>query len=173
MTRTFAAAALLAGLVASAGPDLSACGDKSLSAGGIRMQRAIAARYPASVLMYAPGGSRLIGAALELKLPDMLRLVGHKYREVASLSELETSLATGQFNIVLVDLADVSVLHQKLQSSTSPVVVIPVAHGVTKEQAKQAAKLFRFVIKAPEHPNNYLTTIANAVRSRAAKPRKA
>ena len=173
MTRTFAAVALLAGLVASAGPDLSACGDKSLAAGGIRMQRALAARYPASVLIYAPAGSRLIGATLELKLLEMLLLVGHKYREVASLSEVETSLASGQFNIVLADYADVTVLHQKLQSSTSPAVVIPVAHGLTKEQARQAAKLFRFVIKAPEHPNNYLTTIANAVRSRAAKPRKA
>ena len=173
MTRTFVAAALLAGLVASAGPDLSACGDKSLSAGGIRMQRATAARYPASVLIYAPAGSRLIGAALELNLTGMLDLVGHKYREVTSLSELETSLATGRFNIALADLADVAVVHQKLQSSNSRVVVIPVAHRVTKEQAKQAEKLFRFVIKAPEHPNNYLTTIADAVRSRAAKPRKA
>ena len=37
-----------------AGPELDACGDKSLSAGGIRMQRALAARYPASVLAYVP-----------------------------------------------------------------------------------------------------------------------
>jgi hypothetical protein len=173
MARTFAAAALLAGLVASAGPDLSACGDKSLSAGGIRIQRALAARYPASILIYAPADSRLVEAALELKLPNILRLVGHKYREVASHSELEASLATGQFNIVLADLADVAALHQKLQSSTSRVVVIPVAYRVAKEQARQAAKLFRFVITAPEHPSNYLTTIANAVRSRTAKPRKA
>jgi hypothetical protein len=173
MRRTFAAAALLAGLVASAGPDLSACGDKSLAAGGIRMQRALAARYPASVLIYAPADSRLVGAALELKLLEMLGLVGHKYREVTSHSELETSLATGQFNIVLADLADLAALPQTLQSSTSRVVVIPVAYRVTKEQARQAAKLFRFVIKAPEHPSNYLTTIANAVRSKAEKPRKA
>lgn len=173
MTRMFALAALLAGLMASAGSDLSACGDKSLSAGGVRMQRAMAARYPASILIYAPADSHVLGAARELGLQDMLRLVGHKYREVTSVSELETSLATGQFNIVLADLADAPALQQNLASSASRPVIVPVAYRVTKGQRGQAAKLFRFVIKAPEHPSNYLTTIADAVRSRTAKPHKA
>lgn len=172
MIRMFALTWVLAGLAASAGPDLAACGDKSLSAGGIRTQRAMAARYPASILIYAPPDSRLPGAALELKLQDMLRLVGHRYREVARLSELETSVATGQFNIVLADLADAPALQQKLGLSASRAVIVPVAYRLTKGQTSQARKLFRFVIKAPEHPDNYLTTIANAVRSRTAKPRK-
>ena len=44
MTRRFTTAMLLlAGLLAAGGSDLSACGDKSLAAGGIRMQRALAA----------------------------------------------------------------------------------------------------------------------------------
>ena len=41
-TRTFAASSLLTLLLALGGTDLNACGDKSLSAGGIRMQRALA-----------------------------------------------------------------------------------------------------------------------------------
>ena len=48
---------VVAATVLAAGPELNACGDKSLTAGGIRMQRALAARYPASVLAYMPSGS--------------------------------------------------------------------------------------------------------------------
>jgi len=171
--RTVLATGFIIGLLAIADSDLSACGDKSLSAGGIRMQRALAARYPASILIYAPPNSRLIGAAHEMRLQEHLRLVGHRYREVATDSDLETSVATGQFNIVLADLADAPALQQRFASSPARVVVVPVAYKLTKEQTAQAAKLTRFLIKAPEYAANYLMTIADAVHSRSQSPRKA
>src|SRR6266850_365633 len=98
MKRTFAASGLLAAAILALGPDLEACGDKSLSAGGIRMQRALAARYPASILIYTPSASRLPGATRELKLQETLRQVGHTYREVTTLPDLATSVDSGQFN---------------------------------------------------------------------------
>ena len=118
--RTFVALCIVAAAVLAFGPDLDACGDKSLSAGGIRMQRALAARYPASVLVYVPGGSRFIGARRELKLQETLRLVGHKYREVASLAELQASVGTGQFNIVVADLADAADLQRNARIRRRP-----------------------------------------------------
>ena len=113
MKRTFGLT-VVAVMVVAAGPELDACGDKSLSAGGIRMQRAQAARYPASVLAYVPSNSRLSAATRELKLQETLRLVGHRYHQVASLSELRTSIESGQFNIVVADLAEVADLERNL-----------------------------------------------------------
>lgn len=165
-------ASLLVSLVAFAGDDLGACGDKSLSAGGIRMQRALAARYPASILAYAPPASRLSAATRELNLSDKLREVGHKYREVTTLAELQASAASGQYNIVLADLADVAELQSRFESSPASVVVVPVAYNLTKAEISDASKTCRFMIKAPGRAAQYLVTIAQAVRSRGAVSRK-
>lgn len=172
MTRTFAAAGLLTVALVTCGPDLDACGDKSLSAGGIRMQRALAARYPASILIYVPSASRLPGATRELKLHDTLRQVGHKYSEVTTWPELQASIDTGQFNIILADFADLPDLQQKLESSPSGVVIVPVAFKLTKAETAEAAKQSRFLIKAPSRAAQDPTTIAEAVRSRSAIQRK-
>ena len=173
MTRRFSAAVLLlAGLLAAGGSDLSACGDKSLAAGGIRMQRALAARYPASVLIYTPSASRLQGAARELDLQKMLRLVGHTYREVASETDLQAQVDSGQYNILLADIADTAELQARFESSASRLVIVPVLYKPTKAEAAEAAKQGRFLIKAPGRAAQYLTTIAEAVASRGATPRK-
>jgi hypothetical protein len=173
MRRTFAASGFVVGLLAIGGSDLSACGDKSLSAGGIRMQRALAARYPAAVLIYAPSASRLQGATHELRLQETLLKVGHKYREVSTASDLQASVDTGQFNIVLADFADVAELQQKLDSSPSRVSIVGVAYKLTKAETAEASRQCRFLIKAPSHAAQYLTTIADAVRSKGRIPRKA
>jgi hypothetical protein len=172
LTRTFAASSLLTLLVASAAPDLLACGDKSLSAGGIRMQRALAARFPASVLIYNPAGSRLQGAARELNLLDTLRKVGHQYREVTTAEELQASLASGQYNIVLAHVAEARDLQPALAPSTR-VALIAVAYQLSDAEAAEAATVWRFLIKAPSLATGYLTTIADAVRSTTGTPRKA
>jgi hypothetical protein len=172
MKRTFAAAGLLTAALVTFGADVDACGDKSLSAGGIRMQRALAARYPASILVYMPSASRLSGATRELKLHETLREVGHKYREVTTWPELQASLDTGQFNLILADVGDLADLQQKLTSSPARVVIVPVAYRLTRAETTQAAKQWRFLIKAPSREAQYLRTIAEAVRSRSSIPRR-
>ena len=171
MTRTLAAAGLLTAAVLTCGPDVDACGDKSLSAGGIRMQRALAARYPASILMYVPSASRLPSATRELKLLETLQQVGHKYTEVTTWPELKASVDSGQFNIILTDFADVSKVQQEFESSPSRVVIVPVAYKLSKEESAEAAKQCRFLIKAPSRTAQYLSTIADAVRYRSSIPR--
>lgn len=171
MTRTFAAF-LTAAVLFVSGSDLGACGDKSLSAGGIRMQRALAARYPASIVMYVPPASRLSGATLELNLRETLLRVGHKYREVATLAELQASVDSGQFNMILADFSDLGQLQQQFGAAPSRVVIVPVAHKLTKPETSEAVKQSRFLIKAPSRAAQYLTTIAEAVRSRNSLPRR-
>jgi hypothetical protein len=173
MTRTSTGVVLLSLLLTTAGADLDACGDKSLSAGGIRMQRALAARYPASILFYAPASSRLEAATHELGLPAVLPQVGHKSRNISTLAELEAAAAAGQYNVVLTDLADVADLQRRLDAVKPGVVVIRVAYQMTKQETAAAAKQAKFVIKAPGHITNALTTIADAVRSSNTVRRKA
>lgn len=173
MTRCFTAAMLLlASLPTAGGSDLSACGDKSLAVNGIRRQRALAARYPASVLIYTPSASRLNGAARELDLLRMLRWVGHTYREVTSETDLQVQVDSGHYNVLLADIADAAALQARFESSASRVVIVPVLYKPTKAEAAEAAKQGRFLIKAPGRAAQYLTTIAEAVASRGATPRK-
>ena len=172
MKRTVVAFCIVMVALPAFHPAIDACGDKSLSAGGIRRQRAIAARYPASVLAYVPAASRLSVARRELKIEDTLRLVGHKYHEVASLSELQASILTGQFNIVVADLADAADLQRRIESAPSRVVLVPVAYKLTKTESGAAAKQSRFLIKAPGRAVYFLETIAEAVKFGSASPRK-
>jgi hypothetical protein len=163
MKRWFGLLAVAATVLAT-GPDLNACGDKSLSPGGIRYQRALAARYPASVLAYAPFDSAVSTAARELQLAETLRFFGHRYQGVDTVAELRASIESGQFNIVLVDLDHVADLERDLGSSSRRFVVVPVAYKLTKADFRNAARQRRFLINAPSKAAEYLTTIADAVR---------
>ena len=164
MTRLLAAVGLAAIGLFALRVDLDACGDKSLSAGGVRMQRALAARYPASILIYGPS-ARLSEASRELKLQTTLQQVGHKYREVSTWSELQSALASGQFNVVIADYSDLADLQARLESQPSRPAIVPIAYKLTKTETADAARQCRLLIKAPGRSSQYLTTIAEAVRS--------
>jgi hypothetical protein len=172
MKRILASVVLLAATVLMLGPDLQACGDKSLSAGGIRIQRALAARNPASVLVYAPAGSRLNGATRELKLQGTLLQYGHKYREVANWAEFQDSVASGHYNLVLADVADLVEVRQRLESASSFAIVVPVAYKLTKAEIKELEKQSRFLIKAPSKQLQYLNIIHTALEARRNTPRR-
>ena len=163
MKRTFGLLLVSASVLATS-PELNACGDKSLSAGGIRMQRALAARYPASVLAYAPSSSPVSSATRALKFPETLRQVGHRYTEVASLGELRTSIETGRYNVVVVGLGEVADVERNLGLLTARVVVVPVAYRLNKAEIREAGSQQRFLIRAPGRDVDYLQTIAEAVK---------
>lgn len=171
MKRWFALLAVTVAVLGT-GPDLNACGDKSLSPGGIRRQRALAAQYPASVLAYAPSSSSVASAARELKLPETLRFIGHRYQEVTTLADLRTAIETGRYNIVLADFGAAGAVERELGPSSARVVFVPVAYKPTKAEAREAARQQRFLIKAPSRAVEYLATIAEAVAFRSAGPRK-
>jgi hypothetical protein len=145
--------------------DVDACGDKSFAAGGIRMQRALAARYPASIVIYAQPSSRIAAAARELKLQQTFQQVGHKYREVTTAGDLKAALETGQFNIVMADFAELADMQQRLESLRSRPALVAVAYKLTKAETAEAARQCRFLINAPGRAAQYLSTIADAVRS--------
>src|SRR5262245_59693292 len=173
MKRPLVVVGLLAISFVTFGPALDACGDKSLGPGGIRWQRALAAQYPASILIYVRPNSQIAAAAQELKLQDALRQVGHSYREVSTTSELEAALDSGQFNVVLADVSDLPDVQRRVDASRSRPATVGVAYKPTKAEAKEAASRYKFLIKAPGRSAQYLSTIADAVRSKSSGQRKA
>ena len=172
MKRTLVVLGLMAAGLVRFGPDLVACGDKSFSSGGIRMQRALAARYPASILIYTKPGSRIVAAARELKLQETLLQVGHKYREVSTSTELDAALESRQFNVVVTDISELPDLQRRVESSPSRPVLVPIAYKLTKTEASDAARQARFLIKAPSRAAQYLDTITDAVRAQTSATRK-
>ena len=116
-------------------------------------------------LTSSPPGSRITAAAQKLKLQETLRQVGHSYLEAPTTSELETALKRGGFNVVLTDLADVTTVQQLVRSMQSGAAVVVVAYKLTKAES-DAAKKERFLVKVPSQQVEYLSTIANAVRSK-------
>ena len=157
---------LVAGLTVFHGA-LEACGDKSLAFRGARLERARAARNPASILILAQPNSRMADAAREMKLQPTLQQYGHTYREVSSIADAEAALASGQYHIVMADLLDGTDLQQRIKPSR--VVVVPVAYNLSKAEAKQAEKQYRFLVKVPGNSTKYLSTIDEAVRSRGTR----
>jgi hypothetical protein len=163
MRRALIAFVVVAVGVVAQRADLGACGDKSLSAGGIKHQKATASKYPASILIYGQPNSRISAAARELKLQSTLSQVGHTYREIGTWPEAEAALKSGRFNIVMADVALVADLKQRLAAAQSRAVVVPIVYKATKAEA-DLAKQSRFVVKAPSRAAVYLDTIADAVR---------
>ena len=111
-------------------------------------------------------------AARELKLPETLRFIGHRYQEVTTLADLRTAIETGRYNIVLADFGAAGAVERELGPSSARVVFVPVAYKPTKAEAREAARQQRFLIKAPSRAVEYLATIAEAVAFRSAGPRK-
>jgi hypothetical protein len=163
MKRTFGLLFIAAAVLAT-GPELNACGDKSLSPGGIRMLRAKAARYPASVLAYAPSSSSISAASRELSLPETLRRVGHRYAEVASLGDLRTAVETGRYNVLVVGLGEAAEVERNLGQLATRVVVVAVAYKLGKAEIRDADLQQPFLIRAPSKDVEYLDTIAKAVQ---------
>ena len=171
MTRPFVLIVATAAALAI-GPSLEACGDKSLSPGGIRMLRARAARYPASVLAYAPSGSPAAQATRDMQLPQLLRRFGHQFQEVGTIGELRTSIESGKYNIVVANLAEVADLERDLGSTSTRVVFVPIAYKLSKEQTRAAARQRRFLINSGGKDIQHLMTITEAVAFGSAGSRK-
>jgi hypothetical protein len=172
MRRTLVAAAVVIAGLAPFMARLSACGDKSLTAGNIRMQRALLEKHPASILIYGQPYSRIAAATKELKLQQTLRLAGHSYREVTTPSELDAALASGAFNVIIADLAEAPDVLKHIDPARPRPAVIAVAYKLSKAEVASAAKAQRFLLKVPSRTAQFLDTITEAVRSSDVSPHK-
>ena len=159
---------LIAGLliVASAGSELLACGDKFLVASrGTRYQRAAVARQPANILVYTNTTSALPKALERADVDATLRKAGYKPTSVSGPSELEQALRRGGWDLVVADLADGMAVSGRLQGASAP-MLLPVAYNATGSDLAQAKKDYQRILKGPVKSQAFLEAIDDALALR-------
>ena len=157
----------LAGIFLTSG-SLLACGDKLVLLGrGIRFQRMLATKHPATILVYLSPGSGISAADREYQLRSLLKLAGHKPRAVTSAAELTTELGSGKYDVVLADYAEAATLEREVQASKGKPALIPVVYNPTGDQRAAAEKQYSCIITPAKKNYDLLSVVDQAMMSRA------
>lgn len=165
MRKSLVALAALAGVLLGSGP-LSACGDKLVLLGrGIRFQRMLATKNPATILVYLNPGAGIASADREYQLRSLLKLAGHKPRSVATTSDLTREIGSGSYDLVLADYSDVPALKQLLPAK-SKAGVIPVIYNPTVDQRAAAEKEYSCLVTPAKKNYDLLKVIDQAMTTR-------
>jgi ABC-type amino acid transport substrate-binding protein len=147
---------------------LFACGDKLVLLGrGIRFQRMLAAKHPATILVYLNPGSGISAADREYQLRPLLKLAGHKPRAVTSAAELTTELGSGKYDVVLADYADAAALEKEVQAAKAKPALIPVVYNSSADQRAAAEKQYSCLVAPAKKNYDLLSVVDQAMVSRA------
>src|SRR5215212_633410 len=112
-----------------------ACGDKFLLLGrGAKFQRAYAAIYPASIVIYAQPQRSAAKAIRDPRLQQDLKLAGHRVSIVESEAALLHALTSERVDLVLTDVADADRTATAGATSTSRPTILPVMYEPTPEE---------------------------------------
>ena len=132
--------ALLAGVMTVglvAAETAQACGDKFLLLGrGVKYQRAYAAIYPASIVIYAAPKRNAAKAIRDPRLQNELKLAGHRVSLVDTEAGLARALSSERVDLVLTGVADADAASRQGVASASKPTVLPVMYEPTREQVK-------------------------------------
>ena len=150
MLRRLLVAGTIVLVAGSSFADLSACGDKFVSAGRSAKAKGYAAVHPASILIYKPNGT---AKGLQL-FESQLRKGGHKPVSLKEEAALSQALASGTFDVVIADYANMTMLKERFRSVPGEPGLIPILHQPTKAVEAEARKLYHCIIK-PEDMTPY------------------
>ena len=168
--------ALLAGVMTVglvAADTAQACGDKFLLLGrGVKYQRAYAAVYPASIVIYAVPQRSAAKAIRDPRLQNELKLAGHRVSVVETEAALARALNSERVDLVLTDVADADATSQQGAASQSKPTVLPVMYEPTREQAKAIEARYQCRLKSSDRADRYLATIDDAMKVRADRKKK-
>jgi len=144
-----------------------ACGDKFLMVGRSgRFNQAYAAIYPATILLYAPGGRAASAAIADPKFQASLTRAGHRIEVVTNEELAAQMLQAGHFDIVLADAADADLLKARAAQSPSQPTVMPVLFNPTKAEAEAIKARFQCELKPSDRPARYLSRIDEEMQTR-------
>lgn len=141
--------------------DAKACGDKFLVVGrGIRYERAYAAKYPASILIYSNNKDGV------KDLQSTLKRSGHKIETVGDENKLFSTLQSGKFDVVVVGLSEVAFLEKKVMSTPSKPAVLPIIYNVTGAELDTAKSQYSCVLKYSNKNKNAVGVIDEVMEAR-------
>jgi hypothetical protein len=152
---------------------IQACGDKFLLVGrGVKFQRAYAAIYPASIVIYAQPQRSAAKAIRDPRLQTDLKQAGHRVVLVESDAALARALESGKVDLVLTDVADADLTSRQGAASLSRPTVLPVMYEPTREEAKAIESRYRCRLKSSDRVDRYLATIDEAMQARVTEKKK-
>lgn len=160
-------------VVGQASQTAQACGDKFLLVGrGVKFQRAYAAIYPASIIIYAQPQRSAAKAIRDPRLQSDLKLAGHRVLLVETDAALARALESGRVDLVLTDVADADRTATQGAASPSKPTVLPVMYEPTREEAKEIEGRYQCRLRSSDRADRYLATIDDAMKARAAQKKK-
>ncbi|HEU5248982.1 MAG TPA: hypothetical protein VFW15_03275 [Thermoanaerobaculia bacterium] len=163
MRKSLVALGALAGILL-ASDSLDACGDKLVLLGrGIRFQRMIATKHPATILVYLNPGSGISAADREFQLRSLLKLAGHKPRSVATATELTKEIGSGTYDLILADYSDVAELEKQIPSAKPKPGLIPVMYNPSADQRAAAQKKYSCLVTPAKKNYDLLKVIDQAM----------
>jgi hypothetical protein len=137
------------------------CGDKFLVVGrGIRYERAYAAKFPASILIYANNTDAV------KNLQSMLNKSGHKVKNVDDETKLFLTLQSNKYDLVLLGISDVALLEKKLISTPSKPTVLPVIYNFTGAELEAAKSQYSCVLKSTNKNKKAISVIDEVMDAR-------
>jgi hypothetical protein len=164
MARAFICTLLIAAGVAAVGADrVAACGDKYLTLGlGTHYHRSAAERRAAAILMYANPGTELSRLLTALSIEAAMKKVGYQPAIASSSTDLDAALRTRKWDVIVVDGRDIQSVVQRLQKTAGPHVV-PVLTRPTKDELKQAEKIYDTVLNTPSRNRAFVDIVDDAM----------
>ena len=160
-------------VVGLASQTTKACGDKFLLVGrGVKFQRAYAAIYPASIIIYAQPQRHAAKAIRDPRLQTDLKLAGHRVLLVENDAALARALESDKVDLVLTDVADADRTSRQGAASPSRPTVLPVMYEPTREEAKAIESRYQCRLKSSDRADRYLVTIDDAMKARVAQRKK-
>jgi hypothetical protein len=167
MRKVLVLMAVLLGMAPSFWTVAYACGDKFLVVGrSARFNQVYAAIYPAAILLYAHAERGAPTAVLNLQFQNNLTRAGHRLQVVNDEWQLEQTLRTGNFDLVLADVSDVESTKAKAEQSASKPTVLPVMYKPTKAEAEAVRTRFQCELKSSDRAVRYLAVIDDQMEVR-------
>jgi hypothetical protein len=163
MRKSLVALGALAGILCLVQP-LFACGDKLVLLGrGIRFQRMIATKHPATILVYLNPGAGISAADREYQLRSLLKLAGHKPRAVATATELTKEIGSGTYDLILADYSDAAALERQIPAAKPKPGLIPVMYNPSADQRAAAQKEYSCLVTPAKKNYDLLKIIDQAM----------
>ena len=102
----------------------------------------------------------------DLEFQSALKNAGYQLRVVRDTEELEVALRLGKYDLVVADVADVSVVEPAKQSVAGSPALVPILYQPTKPEVSLAEKQYHHVLKSPRKVSGNLSVIEQALETK-------
>jgi len=146
-----------------------ACGDKLMLVMRVRLAQLRLGR-PLAILAYAKQDLPSSGLIRLIQLQPAVKKAGHRFQFIEDTAKLDDALKAEKYDLVLADVAVADELSQRVKSSPSRPVVVPVSYKNTKAEDSATQKKFHCLLKAPSGSEQYFEAIDQALQWKAKAP---